>query len=246
MISASVGLCRRAGVVGVVQAVSTACVRFPRTAVTLAIASAAIVAGCVAVSTFGASNPPVAAANAAAESIEIAQTSTPRQDLLISRLLISRLRTTIATASLDWGRFPHLDLDNPTASSRATGNDEPSPLFAAPGKRDAMRQVSDAREVGVVKIRSRGYGIASFYRKGLKTANGEAFDPNQLTAAHRTLPFGTKLRVTNVTTGKSVIVRVNDRGPFVAGREIDVSYSAAESLGMLDQGVAKVHLAVVQ
>ena len=70
--------------------------------------------------------------------------------------------------------------------------------------------------------------------------------PNQLTAAHRTLPFGTRLRVTNVATGRSVTVRVNDRGPFVAGRVVDVSRSAAESLGMVGQGVAKVKLDVVQ
>ena len=64
--------------------------------------------------------------------------------------------------------------------------------------------------------------------------------------AHRTLPFGTKRRVTNVQTGKSVIVRVNDRGPFIAGRELDLSYSAAESLGMIEQGVSKVQMTVVQ
>jgi rare lipoprotein A len=90
-------------------------------------------------------------------------------------------------------------------------------------------------------------GLASFYRlTGYKTANGETFDPTLLTAAHRTLPFGTKLRVTNVNTGKSVVVRVNDRGPFIPGRELDLSYSAAESLGMIEQGVSKVQMTVVQ
>jgi rare lipoprotein A len=90
-------------------------------------------------------------------------------------------------------------------------------------------------------------GLASFYRlAGYKTANGETFDPNLLTAAHRTLPFGTKLRVTNEKTGKSVVVRVNDRGPFIPGREIDLSYSAAETLGMVEQGVGKVQMTVVQ
>jgi peptidoglycan lytic transglycosylase len=90
------------------------------------------------------------------------------------------------------------------------------------------------------------YGLASFYSYDPKTASGEKFDPNELTAAHRTLPFGTRLRVTNVATGRSVTVRVNDRGPFVAGRVVDVSRSAAESLGMVGQGVAKVKLDVVQ
>ena len=89
------------------------------------------------------------------------------------------------------------------------------------------------------------YGLASFYTEGMQTASGEKFDPRELTAAHPTLPFGTRLRVTNVATGRSVIVRVNDRGPFVPGRIVDVSYSAAELLGMTGHGVAKVKLAVV-
>jgi rare lipoprotein A len=88
-------------------------------------------------------------------------------------------------------------------------------------------------------------GIASFYTKDQETASGERFDTHQLTAAHPSLPFGTKLRVTNVSTGKSVTVRVNDRGPYVPGRVVDVSYSAAEALGMVDDGTAKVKLDVV-
>ena len=90
------------------------------------------------------------------------------------------------------------------------------------------------------------HGVASFYTEGTQTANGEKFDTHQLTAAHPTLPFGTRLRVTNVTTGRSVTVRVNDRGPFVPGRVVDVSYAAAETLGMVGGGVAKVKLDVVQ
>jgi rare lipoprotein A len=89
-------------------------------------------------------------------------------------------------------------------------------------------------------------GLASFYTEGVRTANGEKFDAYQLTAAHPTLPFGTKLRVTNVATGRSVTVRVNDRGPYVPGRVVDVSYSAADALGMVGKGVAKVKLDVVQ
>jgi rare lipoprotein A len=90
------------------------------------------------------------------------------------------------------------------------------------------------------------HGVASFYTEGTQTANGERFNTLELTAAHRTLPFGTRLRVTNVATGRSVTVRVNDRGPFVSGRVIDVSYSAAETLGMVGRGIAKVKLDVVQ
>ena len=88
-------------------------------------------------------------------------------------------------------------------------------------------------------------GIASYYTKDQETASGEEFDTHELTAAHPSLPFGTRLRVTNVSTGKSVTVRVNDRGPYVPGRIVDVSYSAAEALGMVDDGTAKVKVDVV-
>ena len=89
-------------------------------------------------------------------------------------------------------------------------------------------------------------GIASFYTEGTKTASGEKFNTHDLTAAHPTLPFGTRLRVTNVTTGQAVTVRVNDRGPYIQGRIVDVSYSAADALGMVGKGLANVKLDVVQ
>jgi rare lipoprotein A len=88
-------------------------------------------------------------------------------------------------------------------------------------------------------------GVASFYTEGTLTASGEKFNTHELTAAHPTLPFGTKLRVTNVASGRSVTVRINDRGPYVAGRVVDVSYSAANELGMVGKGIAKVKLDVV-
>jgi rare lipoprotein A len=89
-------------------------------------------------------------------------------------------------------------------------------------------------------------GVASFYTEGQQTASGEKFDTHDLTAAHPTLPFGTRLRVTNVATGRSVVVRVNDRGPYVPGRVVDVSHSAANALGMVESGIAKVKLDVIQ
>ena len=88
--------------------------------------------------------------------------------------------------------------------------------------------------------------VASFYGHGSETASGEKFDPRELTAAHRTLPFGTRLRVTNLTNGRSVMVRVNDRGPFMRGRTVDVSSSAAEALQMTERGVVNVKLDVVR
>ena len=89
-------------------------------------------------------------------------------------------------------------------------------------------------------------GKASYYKHGARTANGERFDPHGYTAAHRTLPFGTRVLVTNVKTGKSVIVRINDRGPFIKNRIIDVSYGAAKMLGITATGVATVKIVPLQ
>ncbi|SFV27979.1 rare lipoprotein A [Hyphomicrobium facile] len=88
-------------------------------------------------------------------------------------------------------------------------------------------------------------GIASYYGKGERTATGEAFNPQDMTAAHRTLPFGTRVRVTRVDNGDSVVVRINDRGPFKPGRVIDLSTKAAEDLGMTGMGLAAVNLEVL-
>ena len=88
-------------------------------------------------------------------------------------------------------------------------------------------------------------GTASYYKHGSKTANGERFNPNGLTAAHRSLAFGTKVRVTNIRNRKSVIVRINDRGPFVGGRIIDLAFGAAKVVGLQQYGVAKVQIVVL-
>jgi rare lipoprotein A (peptidoglycan hydrolase) len=88
-------------------------------------------------------------------------------------------------------------------------------------------------------------GIASYYGPGLhgrKTASGERFNQNAMTAAHRSAPFGSTLKVTNISNGRSVFVRVNDRGPFVRGRVVDVSTIAARQLGMTGRGLAKVRV----
>ncbi|MFW5769306.1 MAG: septal ring lytic transglycosylase RlpA family protein [Spirochaetota bacterium] len=92
-------------------------------------------------------------------------------------------------------------------------------------------------------------GIASWYGgkfHGRLTANGEIFDTNKLTAAHRTLPFDTRVKVTNQNNGKSVIVRINDRGPFLHGRIIDLSQAAAMKIGMLESGTAPVTVEVLK
>ena len=88
-------------------------------------------------------------------------------------------------------------------------------------------------------------GKGSFYAdkfQGRSTASGEKFNQNKLTAAHRTLPFGTKVKVVNLANGHSVNVTINDRGPFAAGRIIDVSKKAARKLGIVDAGVASVEI----
>ncbi|WP_248794860.1 septal ring lytic transglycosylase RlpA family protein [Pseudomonas sp. MWU13-2105] len=97
-------------------------------------------------------------------------------------------------------------------------------------------------------INPRGYdetGMASYYgakHQGKRTASGEPFDQHAMTAAHRQLPFGTRVKVTNLANDKSVIVRVNDRGPHTRGRLIDLSREAAAQLGMLQGGTARVRI----
>lgn len=92
------------------------------------------------------------------------------------------------------------------------------------------------------------YGKASYYADkfhGRKTANGETFDMYDYTAAHKELPFNTMIKVTNLNNGKTVVVRINDRGPFIKGREIDLSKGAAEKLDMIKAGVVDVKMEII-
>ena len=89
-------------------------------------------------------------------------------------------------------------------------------------------------------------GLASYYWQEQMTASGERFDKRAMTAAHKTLPIGTRVRVTHVLTGRAVVVRINDRGPFKAGRVIDLSEAAAEQIGMTRAGLAQVTVEVVR
>ena len=91
-------------------------------------------------------------------------------------------------------------------------------------------------------------GIASWYGKkfhGRQTASGERYDMHELTAAHKSLPFGTRVRVTNLDNGRHVVVRITDRGPFIKGRIIDLSYAAARKVDMVNAGTARVRVEVV-
>lgn len=101
----------------------------------------------------------------------------------------------------------------------------------------------------VETVRTLGTGVASFYGRrfhGRLTANGERFNMNAMTAAHKTLPFGTKVRVTNARNGRSVVVRINDRGPFIRGRTIDLSRGAATKIGMIGSGHATVEMEIIE
>ncbi len=136
-----------------------------------------------------------------------------------------------------------------TAAAVAEGGDRTSEVAAQVVLPDAIAEnlTTNPTEKAAASRNARtlGSGEASFYGRefaGRPTANGETFDPAGLTAAHRTLPFGSKVRVTNAHNGRSVVVRINDRGPFVEDRLIDVSSHAARQLGMVRSGTARVKL----
>jgi len=125
---------------------------------------------------------------------------------------------------------------------------EPSPITTPPGAVDLTTFAAPLEPQGPRVIRTLGTKVASYYGKrfhGRLTANGERFNMNAMTAAHKTLPFGTRVRVTNPANGRSVIVRINDRGPFIRGRAIDLSRAAARKIGMIQRGHARVALEIV-
>lgn len=129
------------------------------------------------------------------------------------------------------------------------------PYAALPDTPEAQGNVVDITDIDPpVEVeakpatRSLGNGIASYYGQrfhGRRTANGERFDMNAMTAAHKTLPFGTLVEVTNPRNGKSVTVRINDRGPYAHGRTIDLSEAAASEIGIVQRGHGNVELEVV-
>ena len=119
-----------------------------------------------------------------------------------------------------------------------------APIAPAKGAVDVTMIEPPAEEAGEVL----GSGVASYYGRrfaGRPTASGERFDPAQMTAAHRTLPFGSMVRVTNPANGRSVVVRINDRGPFHRDRTIDVSRAAADELGLVQRGHGTVDLVLL-
>ncbi len=126
------------------------------------------------------------------------------------------------------------------------------PELTKPKEQAVQETASNKRQTKKRRTARRGRrgfrGIASFYGAyfaGKKTASGERFNPSRMTAAHRTLPFGTRVRVTNMRNGRSVVVRINDRGPFIRGRVIDLSRGAAGVIGMIGRGIAPVRVEVL-
>ncbi len=132
---------------------------------------------------------------------------------------------------------------------RLIGNASPlNEIADLPGNLPAISIPKLPDQIAIVPVKLTLRGIASFYGydgSGNKTATGERFNPEAMTAAHRHLPFGTRVRVTNTRNGRSVIVRINDRGPFIRGRVIDLSYGAARIIGMIGRGVAPVKVEVL-
>ena len=166
------------------------------------------------------------------------------------RSVVQRLAVILGAALLTACTQAHLATHNSeiVSPSRQASQEYNRAISFAPKRRVAVARkhtpFASNKKAAATQVAS--HGIASFYTEGTKTASGEKFNTHELTAAHPTLPFGTRLRVTNVASGQSVTVRVNDRGPYVRGRVVDVSYAAAETLGMVGGGVAKVKLDVVQ
>ena len=115
-------------------------------------------------------------------------------------------------------------------------------------KQKAKESVANAPKLDI-KVGDKFYFVSSYYGKkfhGKPCANGEIFDMYKYTAAHKSLPFNTKLKVTNEDNGKSVVVRVIDRGPFVDGRDLDLSYAAAKKIGLISYGVKKLKVEIIK
>ncbi|MFN5065059.1 MAG: septal ring lytic transglycosylase RlpA family protein [Aphanizomenon sp.] len=131
---------------------------------------------------------------------------------------------------------------------RLMGNASPIGEIANLPVRKSGSGLKRGRQISLGNIKLNFRGMASWYGydgSGNKTASGERYNPEGLTAAHRTLPLGTKIRVTNTRNGRSVVVRINDRGPYIRGRIVDLSAGAARILGMIGSGVAPVNLEVL-
>ena len=160
----------------------------------------------------------------------------------------AKAKSTTSTASSWWGEEPaapqrkaRKHAQKQVASASFFGSDEPAPRKQRRARSVASESSSDWGGGGS----HHSSGMASYYWQPQRVASGGWFNPNAMTAAHKTLPFGTKVRVTNKRNGQSVVVTINDRGPYVAGRVIDLSSAAAGAISMKGAGVAPVAIAVL-
>jgi len=161
--------------------------------------------------------------------------------------LAAALLAAPATAHADVGASALFFIDAFAALGTVPMPPPPPPDTVLYGSSRASRTAGFPAPVFTPSMRS-GYGIASYYSTGFAgrpTASGEIFDPSQLTAAHKTLPLGTRVRVTNPATGPSVVVRINDRGPYVGDRAIDLSEQAARDIGIYQPGTGLVRMDIL-
>jgi rare lipoprotein A len=133
---------------------------------------------------------------------------------------------------------------SPSASSQASPKVSKAPEATKTPSKTPTKKPSSTATGGTVT--TTGTCKASYYATGSRTANGESFDPNGLTAAHKELPFNTRVRVTNLANGKSVVVRINDRGPFVSGRCLDLARGAFVTIASVSAGVINARYEVLR
>ena len=152
----------------------------------------------------------------------------------------------VASRSTDQDRASRSELRVDPGAELAPPSAAPSSVAPPPSVAPTKKPTTAASQPsGSGTVTSEGTCGASFYGTGTRTANGEAFDPSAYTAANKTLPFNTRVRVTNQANGKSVVVRVNDRGPFVSGRCFDLTTAAFQAISSLGAGVITVKYEVL-
>jgi rare lipoprotein A len=157
----------------------------------------------------------------------------------------------ISAADAGWrdGVFNHNTV-GPIGASAAPAQAKPAATpkrtqATTPARRAAPRKAASPKPQGGTASRGTLRGLASYYWQPQRVASGGWFNPNALTAAHKTLPFGTRVRVTNLNNGRSVVVRINDRGPYIRGRIIDLSKRAAQVIAMQGSGIVPVRVEIL-
>jgi rare lipoprotein A len=173
-----------------------------------------------------------------------------RQVLVATLAVLSFGLSSAQSASAAWEDSVFGNQVNTSSASRSSARSERAerPARATRTARTETSAESPARQArssGGSEGSSIGSGMASYYWQPQRVASGGWFNPNAMTAAHKTLPFGTRVRVTNERNGQSVEVTINDRGPYIAGRVIDLSSAAAGAINMKGAGVVPVRMAVL-